>query len=286
IHDALEITTYSLRTSGIDVAVRLAKDLPPVLADEDQMRQVLTNLIVNARHALQEVDAPRRLRICTTYHRQRNEVVVQVKDNGPGIPPEIRSRVFEPLFTTKEVGEGTGMGLALCHRIVEAHDGHIEVRDGSGRGAILVMRLPCAERESRFPRLSRRADDHAAGCRILVVDDEYDVGHVIAEVLEQAGHAVETVGSGGMALERLKRQRFDVILSDIRMPGMDGPSFYRVLTDSYPEQVEGLAFITGDTLSPWVRDFLDASERPYLEKPLVPSDLIELVDLLTRRSVS
>ena len=112
------------------------------------------------------------------------------------------------------------------------------------------------------------------------------MGQIISDILEYDGHTVEIAGSGNMALEMLKRRRFDVILSDIRMPGMDGPSFYRTLSDIRPEQIGGLAFITGDTLSPRVREFLDASERPYLEKPLTPRDVRELVDLLMRRKVN
>ena len=125
--------------------------------------------------------------------------------------------------------------------------------------------------------------DEAKRYRVLVVDDEEEVGQTISDVLEHDGHTVEVAGSGQVALEKTKRRFFDVILSDIRMQGMDGPSFYRALSDSEPDQIAGLAFITGDTLSPQVKEFLDASERPYLEKPVMPQDLRELVDLLMRR---
>ena len=84
----------------------------------------------------------------------------------------------------------------------------------------------------------------------------------------------------------MKHQHYDVILSDIRMPGMDGPGLYRALSASKPEQIDVLAFITGDTLTPKVREFLEASERPYLEKPILPRDIRELVDLLTRRKAN
>jgi CheY-like chemotaxis protein len=117
---------------------------------------------------------------------------------------------------------------------------------------------------------------------VLVVDDEDDVGQTISDMLELHGHTVEVAASGQAALEKTKRRTYDVILSDIRMQGMDGPSFYRALRDSDPNQIAGLAFITGDTLSPRVKEFLDASKRPYLEKPLMPKDVRDLVDLLMR----
>jgi CheY-like chemotaxis protein len=87
-------------------------------------------------------------------------------------------------------------------------------------------------------------------------------------------------------LEKIKRRRYDVVLSDIRMPNMDGPTLYQAIQDTRPEQIEGLAFITGDTLSPRVKEFLNASQRPYLEKPIAPKDICDLVDLLTRRQAN
>ena len=283
VESALELTCYSLRTHGIDVCLRLAKDLPTIDGDADQLRQVLINLIVNADHAMQEVNEPRRLRISSSYRKKSKMVVVKVKDSGLGIADEIRSRIFEPLFTTKEVGSGTGMGLALCHRLVEAHGGTISVDSSPGQGASFSIRLPRTQQEG----ISSAGVQHGAGqvamLRVLVVDDDYDVGQIISDMLRHEGHLVDVAGSGPLALEMVKRQRYDVILSDVRMPGMDGPGFYRVLGEIKPEQIDGLVFMTGDTLSPGVRDFLDASERPYLEKPLALRDLRGLLELLMRR---
>ena len=106
---------------------------------------------------------------------------------------------------------------------------------------------------------------------------------MICDVLEHDGHTVDLAASGSIALQKIRKNTYDVVLSDMRMPGMDGPSFYRALAKAKPEQLSTLAFITGDTLSPKVREFLDASERPYLEKPITPEYLRALVDLLIRR---
>lgn len=280
IEDALEITAYSLRTSGIDVSLHLAKSLPAVLGDADQLRQVLTNLMVNAHHALQPIDGPRRLLITSRYRKQAGKVIVKVKDNGPGVPLESRSRIFEPLFTTKEVGVGTGMGLSLCHRIMEGHRGSIALESGHDSGAVFVLKLPCAD--SLPPPRPGRAPVRkcAAACRVLVVDDEQDLGLSLSEILEQDGHCVDYVASACTALEKLRRQRYEVILSDIRMPDMDGPSFFRTLRTRYPEQVPSFAFITGDTLTPQLRDFVDSTERPCIEKPFTPRDIRQVVELI------
>jgi PAS domain S-box-containing protein len=286
IEGALEVTGYALRTSGIDVSLRMAKALPPVMADPDQMRQVFINLIVNAQHALQDVDGPRRLRITSSYRKPTEQVVIKVKDNGPGIPAEARTRIFEPFYTTKDIGTGTGIGLALCHRIVEAHGGTIVVESPAGEGTAFAIRLLATrakdERSAKAPRAGVSPETY----RVLVVDDDSDVVYLICEILERGGHTVEVAGSGRLALQKIKRRSYDVILCDIRMPGMDGPAFYRALRDAKSDQIGSLAFITGDTLSPRVKEFLDASQRPYLEKPITPREIRALVDLLMRRKAS
>ena len=282
IEGAIEVTSYSLRTADIAHNLALADSLPPVNGDPDQLRQVFVNLIVNAQHALEEIEGERRLEITSSYRERSHEVEIRVEDSGPGIAPDIRGRIFEPLYTTKEIGTGTGIGLALCHRVVEAHGGTIAVDPAAGRGAVFVIHLPCAERAApEQPEQAAVTQDQAA-IRVLVVDDEEEVGQVISEVLELDGHTVEAAASGQAALEKIKRRRYDVILSDLRMPGMDGPSLYKALSEARPELVDGLAFITGDTLSPRVKDFLEASGRPYLEKPIVPQDIRDLVERLRR----
>ena len=286
IEEALEVTGYSLRTAGIELILRMAKELPPVMADADQMRQVFTNLIVNAQHALEDVAAPRQLKIITSFRKARGQLVVKIKDSGRGVSADVRSRIFEPLYTTKEVGTGTGMGLALCHRIIEAHGGSIELESRHGAGAAFAIRLPVADREQVSRPKLEAGEKRTGGYQVLVVDDEFDVGQIISDVLGHGGHSVEVAQSGRVALEKIKRQRYDVVLSDIRMPGMDGPSLYQAIQDTRPEQIEGLAFITGDTLSPRVKEFLDASQRPYLEKPIAPADIRDLVDLLMRRKLN
>ena len=284
IDSAIEVTSYSLRTAGIEHSLQLAEVLPPVNGDPDQLRQVIINLVVNAQHALEEVEGERSLEINTAYRVREHEIDITVRDTGPGIAPEIRGRVFEPLYTTKEIGTGTGLGLALCHRVIEAHGGAIAVEGGARQGAVFAIRLPCAEERKAAPAEipSAKAEAEPEAIRVLVVDDEEEVGQVISEVLELDGHTVEVAASGQAALEKIKRRSYDVILSDLRMPGMDGPGFYKALVEARPDLVEALAFITGDTLSPRVKEFLDATERPFLEKPIVPRDIRDLVERLTR----
>ena len=278
VESTLEVTGYSLRTSGIDVTLELAPDLPPVWADADQLNQVVTNLIVNAQQAMSATDGPRRLVIASSCDRRRGLVRLSLRDSGPGIPPEIRSRIFEPFFTTKEVGAGTGIGLAVCHRIVESLHGEITVDSKPGAGAVFTLSLPVAPaQESPLPeRRARRL--RSRSCRVLVIDDEKDVTRMLSDILVAEGHEVRTAESGQRALELLSRHGFDVILSDLRMPNMDGPRLFAKLMELSPSLLRRVAFITGDTFSPKVSEFLKESGRPYVQKPFAPLEVHELID--------
>lgn len=277
VEQALEVTAYALRAADIELVLDLDPQLPPVMLDGDQFGQVVTNLVVNAQHALDEADGPRRLTIETRHLAGANLAQLTISDNGPGIPDHIRSRIFEPLFTTKEVGSGTGIGLALCHRVVETHGGKIEVDSQPGEGARFIITLPCtqaAHAEETKPHDGGR--DDAAG-RVLVVDDEPEVAAVLAEILRNDGHPTRIAHTGEDALKLIASEPFDVILSDIRMPQLDGPSLYRMLRRERPELIAKMAFITGDTLGQKARDFLRSVDRPFLEKPITPEDVRELM---------
>ena len=277
IEAALEVTGYSLRAAGIEVSLRLAKDLPPIPADDQQLQQVLTNLIINAQHALESLEGDRKLHITTSFRKKSGRVVIKVKDNGPGVPETIRGRIFEPLFTTKAVGAGTGIGLALCHRLVVAHGGTIAIEGPPDQGAVFVVELPSGGGDAGEAAASADPVVKTRGHRILVIDDEPDVADYLAEVLEFDGHHVALSVTGEDTLRHLESQTFDVILSDIRMPDIDGPALYKILSERWPESIPVLAFITGDTLSSRVKEFLDLSGRPFMEKPITPSEIRELV---------
>jgi len=277
VEAALEVTAYALRASNVDISLSLARSLPPVLADPDQLTQVFTNLLVNAEQALRDAPEPRKLRITTRLTRQGSELLVKVKDNGPGVPDEISRRIFDPFFTTKQVGSGTGIGLSLCHRVLEAHGGRIKVETTPGGGATFVVRLPVlpgVDAETEPAGESNAADTTLS---ILVVDDEPEVAELLHDILSRDGHRVDVAASGQAALGRLKRRRYDVVLSDLRMPGLDGPELYLRLQKQHPPLAERVAFVTGDTLSPDIKGFLERCGRPYIEKPITPADVRELV---------
>lgn len=280
---AIEFTAYSLRTTGVEVTLDLAEDLPRIHANEDQLIQVFTNLIVNAEQALRGSEGPRALSV-STRSAGAGDVVIRIADNGPGVPERDRTRIFEPLFTTKQTGYGTGLGLALCHRIIEAHGGSIELERGSEPGATFTMRLSRdAARGGARNEGQAVVSGEPGSLRVLVIDDEDDVGSVICDALELDGHRVDVENSARGALERIETNTYDVILSDIRMPELDGVSFHRILRETRPEQIRSLAFVTGDTLSSRVAEFLATTNCLYIEKPFMPADLRGLVERVLAR---
>jgi phosphoglycerate-specific signal transduction histidine kinase len=267
VENALDLAGYGLRTAGIEIVRELDPDLPHVWGDSDQLHQVITNLIVNAQQALMHAAHARRLWVRTL--QRDGEVVLEVEDNGPGMAPEVQKRVFEPFFTTKPQGVGTGVGLSVCLGIVTAHEGRIAVRSEPGRGTCFSVALPLHLDAATGPGPAAVpvAMTPAPG-RVLVVDDEPEIAELVAEHLRRDGLTVEIVSSGRLALARLKNQTFDVIVSDLRMPDLDGRALVDALREQHPELARRVVLITGDALG---ADFGDVSRElslPVFEKPL------------------
>ena len=277
ISAALDIAAYAIRTSSIEVTQELSRGIPLILADADQLHQVLLNLIINAQQSLQEHPTPRRLRVTSCFDPISDVLCIAVADNGPGIPEHLRARIFEPYFTTKPMGVGTGVGLAVSLGIVEAHGGTLTATCPLDGGAVFTVRLPVANVGVSGVEAAQSAKPNASRRKILIVDDEAEIRETLTEILTCAEHRVVSVSSGREALERMTVERYDVILTDIRMPDLDGRAFYKVIEERWPGQVGRVAFVTGDTLASALRDFVSESGRPVIEKPFLPSDVRRVV---------
>jgi PAS domain S-box-containing protein len=275
VTEALDLAAYPIRTSSIEVVLDLAPGIPAIEADADQLHQVLLNLVINAQQSLQDKPGERRIRIATSFDSVAQTVRVTVADNGPGIAPEVRARVFEPYFTTKP--QGTGVGLAVSLGIVEAHGGTMSVDRAPEGGAAFTFVLPVGGAEvpptSEHEVLPANDLQHA----ILIVDDEPEIRDMLADILRGADHEVATAGSGREALARIAAERYDVVVTDIRMPDMDGRALFQQIRERWPRLASRVVFVTGDTLTPALREFVDHSGRPVLEKPFLPADVRRIV---------
>jgi two-component system NtrC family sensor kinase len=247
-------------------------------ADGHQLHQVLVNMVANAHQAMRKSSTPRRISITTRSEPASRQVRLEIADSGPGIPAEIRAKIFEPFFTTKPPGQGTGLGLSLCRGIVEEHGGAITVVSEPGQGTTFVITLPAAPRPAGAAESDVAEAPVAVGSKaILVVDDEQELAEVLVEALGRDGHRVEIASNGAEALRQLGQQTYDLVVSDTKMPIMDGVEFFRELERRFPALRQRIIFVTGDVLDAEKRQFLESSGAPFLTKPFDLGDVRKVV---------
>jgi two-component system NtrC family sensor kinase len=278
VERTLALRSYELKVENIVVECDLAPDLPRTMADPYQLQQVVLNLVMNGEQALME--EPRRgqivVRTRCLKREAGNRISLEISDDGPGIPSEIASRIFDPFFTTKAPGVGTGLGLSIVYGIVRQHDGDVTFESTPGRGAkfsveLPVIAVPEGQRTMNSPSPSRPSPSTPA--RILVVEDEPTVAQLIVDILQEEGHRAEAVLDSQEGLARLSRDPYDLVICDLRMPAVDGRSFYQALARAASPMQDKILFVTGDTLSPATLDFLEPNRLPYLAKPFLVEEL-------------
>jgi len=278
VESTLELRAYQLRVDNITVERRLDPGLPRTMADEHQIQQVLINILNNAHQAMMEAGGGGRLEIATRV--EAGMLVITFQDSGPGIPEDKLGRIFDPFFTTKEIGKGTGLGLSLSYGIIHEHGGTIGARNAPGGGALFRIELPVRE-EERQPGATPPAAPAAPprSRRVLVVDDEPTVLELLSDLLSSRGHRVVTAADGRQALECLRRAPggFDLIVSDIRMPVLDGPGLHAAVLEMAPDLARRMIFATGDTAGEEARAFLAASGCAFLAKPFQLEDMEALM---------
>jgi signal transduction histidine kinase len=279
----LAMVANEIRHRG--VLVKDYSQAPEVVANEARLGQVFLNLLLNAVQALPEGRGEQNeIRVVVRGTSGGERVVIEVHDNGVGIPPQVRGRIFEPFFTTKPVGIGTGLGLAICHGIVTGLGGTLTVDSEVGKGSMFRVELPAARQtigataaNAVAPPPPRTA---TKGGRILVVDDEPIVCFSLERLLATEGDVV-ALTSAREALARIRGgERFDVILCDLLMPEMDAPALHAELSTIAPDQAERMVFVTGGAFTMRARDFLDRVPNDRLAKPF---DVDALVSLVRRR---
>jgi CheY-like chemotaxis protein len=204
-------------------------------------------------------------------------VWLRVADSGIGVSDDLRDKIFEPFFTTKPEGIGTGLGLAVSRSLVREHGGELRLERSEG-GAVFRLTLPISGQPGPLTEPGGLAAvAEPAQARVLVVDDEAEIADLMRAMLESAGYEVATAESGAVALELLDAARFDAIVSDLRMPDMDGATLWRAVGEAHPALARRMLFVTGDTLSPDARSFLETARCAALDKPFAKSDLLERV---------
>jgi two-component system cell cycle sensor histidine kinase/response regulator CckA len=293
-----------LSGTNVKLDVEYGRDLWPVKTDLSQFEQVLINLCVNARDAMPQggkltlrtrnVTAEEVAAFNYSYMPHEDMVLVEVSDNGTGIAPEIMDKIFEPFFTTKEVGKGTGLGLAMVYGIVKQSGGYIQPESEIGKGTTFRVFLPrhvvdptiAAEAEAltlatgalaQQPTTPEQPEDLTGSAVILLVEDEEAVRRGGKRMLETRGYTVHEAGSGVEALEIMEELdgKVDIVVSDVVMPEMDGPTLLRELRKTYPDLK--FIFVSGYAEDAFARNLPPESKFGFLPKPFSLKQLAVVV---------
>jgi len=278
VMSAVDIRAYEMRINNIEVTTDLVLDLPKTMANIGQLQQVFLNVIINAEQAMTK---QKEGILSIKTERVNENIRVSISDNGPGISQKNIGKLFDPFFTTKDADEGTGLGLSISYGIIKEHGGVIRVESKLGKGTTFIIDLPIITEVEKTAEdeAGQQGTENITGAKILVVDDEPNICRVLDRLLTREGHDVETMSNAQMALEKLNGTKYDLILLDIKMPGMNGIEFYNHMKDIAPSLRRKVVCITGDVISAKNKAFLEKAKIPCITKPFAVDELIHQVKL-------
>jgi len=285
LEEVASIMRFRLRSANAELRLKVSGDSLWILADAAQIKQVLINLMINGVDAMEQADR-RVLEI--EVEAQGNWVAIAVRDTGHGISPDKLSRVFDPFYTTKPVDRGTGLGLSVCLGIVRQHHGEISVNSVPGEGTTFRVLLPLAKAEDAvkprgdgIQRLHRDQDFFLGAMpslprmKVLVIDDEEYITSLVQELLRsRLGWLVDRVHDGRQAIQRLENHSYDLVITDLRMPDLDGFAILRWIKQNQPGLLSRVLVITGDSGGQSLDQELVDLGVPAIRKPFTADDLI------------
>ena len=279
IESVLDMRSYEMKTSNIEVKTNFASKLPKTMVNVGQLQQVFLNIVINAEQAMITANGKGKLSVKT--EKKDNSIRVSITDNGPGISKEDMDKLFDPFFTGRD--SGTGLGLSIAYGIMRDHKGKVYAKSTLKKGATFTVEVPivadadeAAVVEAPPPRKPKRA----VKGRIMVVDDEPSICQFLGRLLTEEGHKVETILGAQTALQRMSIADYDLFLLDIKMPGMSGVELYQRMKEIAPSLQNRVIFLTGEVLSPRTKAFLSRNRAPYLTKPI---DLEQLKKEIERK---
>lgn len=286
IKEAIKLFRASLPET-VEMRQDIKDERITVKSDPTQLYQILMNLCTNAADAMEssggvltvevsKVDLDSDALVSHPDIPPGSFLRLRVTDTGTGVAPEIMDRIFEPYFTTKPMGKGTGLGLAVTQRIVDRHGGFLTASSEPEKGSVFQVFLPCTETRSS-ESLTEKSDLPAGSERVLFVDDERDVVDVVRQMLEQLGYQVETETQSGRALSHFRAgpYRFDLVITDVRMPHLSGDQLAREMIRIRPDIP--IILCTGYTDRFNEKKAKSLGAREFILKPISIEDLAEKI---------
>ena len=277
VNSVVEFRAYEMGVSNIETQISLDHHVPSIHVDPHQLRQVILNIVNNAIHALQDTNSSGMLKIQT--YLVNADIHISIEDNGRGILPEHVQKIFDPFFTTKEIGKGTGLGLSISHGIIQEHGGAIVVKSTVGQGTRFTVIIPVETENLLFHTAQASEIDSPVlpVLTILIVDDEKPILSYLRNAFLKERCTVDTAENGDEAIQQLKEKNYDIVLTDLRMPGMNCWNFWFWIGANMPHLKNRLVFMTGDILNPDTQDFIHKTNGYYLKKPFTFRELKKLI---------
>ncbi|MBI3317312.1 MAG: response regulator [Candidatus Omnitrophica bacterium] len=288
LNECLEMIAGDIKINDIQVEKKYPYPFPEMEADPDQLRQIFVNILSNAVLALENHPGVRQINV--DVRMEDGQAIFDFTDSGAGIPEEHLAKIFDPFFTTREVGKGTGLGLSLVYAMAEEHHGKVRAQNVKGGGAKFSISFPLkrvsepasqqakeATAQNLVSKTQPRETERIS--RVLVVEDEETVRNLLLAILGGRGYEVDTASDGEGALEKIRKNSYELIVCDFRLPKLNGGKLYEAvkgLNDSYARR---FLFISGSAeMGDGAFQFFQKNLVPYLPKPFSGDELFEIID--------
>ena len=269
----LKLYSYRLQSDNVELEFIPSKKIPSVCGLENELEQVFMNIITNGHQAMLKQEK-RTLKIHVEV--RDNSVSIKIENNGPIISPQHLKELFDPFFTTKEPGEGTGLGLYICHQIIEQHEGKIFLENIGKSGVRFTITLPTGKDKSTV-LIEEKKGVILEGLQILIIDDEESIREYFVDLLTKERCFCRSVPNATEAMQILQETTFDVILSDVKMPGVSGLEFGEWLSKENPAMMSRFFLVTG-LINANVEAFSKKHKCHLLRKPLRKQKLLEEIN--------
>jgi len=288
ITEVSQLVSKGITPTGHSIE-HILKSEKHVNADATQMYQVIQNIVINAKDAMpnggkitvtcEDVKITKKVIGKLAIIPPNNYVKVTVSDQGTGIPDEIMHKIFDPFYTTKEKGKGTGLGLSTTYGIIQNHNAYMDLETEVGKGTKFSLYFPAVERKK--PSQEQQASVEKGNGKILVVDDEVLIRDVAETVLSSAGYQITTAQEGNEALESYKKEKYDLVLSDLIMPnGMEGIELYQKIKEINPNAK--VCIMTGYQDETKIQQLLKQGVKKIIQKPFRMKQLTEIINSLMK----